>query len=450
MNVKLLSEGLKPVQPPIWWSAMQQAIFKPLAAPPTNASRLLPRAVLMDSTAALQRRVVIPMPQLGVLLDVMDLAWSQVLDCIQGTTTVSGCASAAASLLRCISLDIATDLQHIQTKQHENSSRSLDLARVQLWSCLLLSHSAAVFRRLHELVAQRMQSPNADADAVRSHVATLLNGATVLPEVLLPFFPSFSGLLSTVEECTSEWALTVSELVVALLRSLDSLLSLLSSPSTTSVAESEDYRTYSAMVESPHPYPPASFKRHRAAFPPSVRFMIIELDPRCSTLNEADTVTLTGASECKLVAFGPRGNGAKVAWPSRCIIFPGNTVSIELQSASEDVAAVRQRSEAETLALKWGFRATVTGYAMAPSAAANGALSILHQVQHHAAYLGAACAEALIVPHHTFARSTTLDDALSGPVFERGLEPRYSLEDSPSNPFRYTISPFLRLSLSPA
>lgn len=163
-----------------------------------------------------------------------------------------------------------------------------------------------------------------------------------------------------------------------------------------------------AVVESDHPYKPATVSVSKVRFPASVRWMALEFDPRCGTAQAEDSLQLyvpshngrgqllsttgRGAEEDEedtaSLPFWPvlkRFCGA-ADWPATATILPGNEVVFSLETASDYV----KDNKANT----YGFRCQVTGYeGVSPQGSATGGL--LH-LEKELAYLGGMCAASLL------------------------------------------------------
>lgn len=112
-----------------------------------------------------------------------------------------------------------------------------------------------------------------------------------------------------------------------------------------------DERHY-AVVESDHPYKPATISRYRLQFPDEVHWMSLEFDPKCGTaqaedylhvycsaLRNNDIVQDRSGDKDKgeidshwlvLKRFSGSDN-----WPTGSIVLPGNSLLFSLESASE-------------------------------------------------------------------------------------------------------------------
>ncbi|KAK6172343.1 hypothetical protein SNE40_016020 [Patella caerulea] len=156
-----------------------------------------------------------------------------------------------------------------------------------------------------------------------------------------------------------------------------------------------------AVVESDHPYKPASVANYKVEFPPSVKWLAIEFDPQCGTAQTEDSLqlyvpacnqdTTLLSSNGSMENINPKithwpllkkfyGNNN---WPKLSVILPGNEVLFSLETASDYVK--------DEKACFYGFKCTVIGYEWT----AKPEESIL-QLEKELAYLGGMCAAALM------------------------------------------------------
>lgn len=121
---------------------------------------------------------------------------------------------------------------------------------------------------------------------------------------------------------------------------------------------------YYAVLESEHPYAPASTQVWHVRFPADVAWATVEFDPRSCTVHERDKVVV---EPVELAACGKEG------WPSNPIVVPLSTRSVVSGEVSRDdrshVLRVRFSTTsappgvaaADIEKRNWGFRAVVTG-----------------------------------------------------------------------------------------
>ncbi|XP_035248710.1 E3 ubiquitin-protein ligase MYCBP2 isoform X4 [Anguilla anguilla] len=153
-----------------------------------------------------------------------------------------------------------------------------------------------------------------------------------------------------------------------------------------------------AVVESDHPYKPASVTQYKVSFPDCVRWMTIELDPQCGTAQAEDVLRLLIPSR-SLYLSGP---GSKTlphetintwtelkkfsgtsGWPNSVLLLPGNEALFSLETASDYVK--------DEKACFYGFKCVAVGYEFSP-----GPDEGIIQLEKELAYLGSLCAAALM------------------------------------------------------
>ncbi|XP_050038840.1 E3 ubiquitin-protein ligase MYCBP2 [Dermacentor andersoni] len=157
-----------------------------------------------------------------------------------------------------------------------------------------------------------------------------------------------------------------------------------------------------AVVESDHPYKPATVFVSKVKFAPSVRWMALEFDPRCGTTQVEDSLQLyipshnglghvlsTGRSddvdEDASSPFWPvLQRFHKSEWPTTAVILPGNQLVFSLETAS-DCAKDNKTSS-------YGFRCQVAGYEGVSPGSAGGLLHLEKELS----YLGGMCAASLL------------------------------------------------------
>lgn len=177
-----------------------------------------------------------------------------------------------------------------------------------------------------------------------------------------------------------------------------------SSPSTrTLVTTSKQY----VIVESDHPYKPATVSHYRVLFPPSIKWMAIEFDPRCGTAQPEDALQLFIPSLSRLQQlqkgkhakpliddkapnadywpvfkkFSGKPSANSNCWPTSSIVLPGNEILYSLETASDYVK--------DDKACYYGFRCQIVGY---ESPADEG----LCHLEQELSYLGATCVNSLL------------------------------------------------------
>ncbi|KAG8179148.1 hypothetical protein JTE90_015337 [Oedothorax gibbosus] len=171
-----------------------------------------------------------------------------------------------------------------------------------------------------------------------------------------------------------------------------------------------------AIVESDHPYRPASVANYRVTFPPQVQWLSLEFDPQCGTaqvedtlqvyvpsknntgqvwLSNAQTINVTGASDSDDDHYTPywpvfRKFSGKLDWPTTSLLLPGNEVVFSLETASDYVK--------DDKASFFGFRCQVVGFECPRIANGNNIESWegLKHLERELAYLGGMCAASLM------------------------------------------------------
>lgn len=271
----------------------------------------------------------------------------------------------------------------------------------------VLAIADAVAALAEELFAQAQHLPI--REAVVSISSSLLV-TKLLPSVLSSLAPiattdpkSATQILSLIKKL-----LPLVALLVKKLEHLDGAASSTASPPPSPsvrsiVTTSKQY----VVVESDHPYKPASVSNYKVTFPASVKWLSIEFDPRCGTAQPEDGLQLLIPSTKRVQAQAAnKGRRASIkdnvelcaneywpvfrkftgkpgSFPTACIVLPGNEVVFSLETASDYVK--------DDKACYYGFRAQVVGYE-SPTDSTEG-LVILEQ---ELAYLGATSVNALL------------------------------------------------------
>ncbi|XP_054723026.1 E3 ubiquitin-protein ligase MYCBP2-like [Uloborus diversus] len=171
-----------------------------------------------------------------------------------------------------------------------------------------------------------------------------------------------------------------------------------------------------AIVESDHPYRPASVASYRVTFPSCVQWLSLEFDPQCGTaqvedtlqiyipsrnnsgqvwLNSAQTINVTGSQDCEEDQYMPywpvfRKFSGSFDWPTTALLLPGNEVVFSLETASDYVK--------DEKACFYGFRCQVIGFECPRIAVGNNIESWegLKHLERELAYLGGMCAASLM------------------------------------------------------
>ncbi|CAH1777009.1 unnamed protein product [Owenia fusiformis] len=148
-----------------------------------------------------------------------------------------------------------------------------------------------------------------------------------------------------------------------------------------------------AMVESDHPYKPATVANYKVTFPDSVKWLSLEFDPQCGTAQNEDILhvsipsnsvtTIEGSTEVVKSWNVMRKLSGTTNWPQMAVILAGNEVSFSLETASDYVK--------DEKACFYGFRCAVVGYEWTSRPE-----DTLSQLEKEVSYLGGMCASALI------------------------------------------------------
>uniref|UniRef100_A0ABM0LXG7 Probable E3 ubiquitin-protein ligase MYCBP2 n=1 Tax=Saccoglossus kowalevskii TaxID=10224 RepID=A0ABM0LXG7_SACKO len=197
--------------------------------------------------------------------------------------------------------------------------------------------------------------------------------------------------------------------------------------------------THYAIVESEHPYKPASVTSYKVSFSEAVQWMTLEFDPQCGTAQPEDSVKLyipnksakdDQSTENPLIPVLKKFYGG-LNWPSMAVILPGvktllvrtgclyflhvcvlctgNEVHFTLETASDYVK--------DEKASFYGFKCTVIGYEWV-SAPEEG----MAQLEKELSYLGGMCASSLLKKDLILPPTTTEEaeedlDALEETIF---------------------------------
>ncbi|XP_062904556.1 E3 ubiquitin-protein ligase MYCBP2 isoform X16 [Mobula hypostoma] len=153
-----------------------------------------------------------------------------------------------------------------------------------------------------------------------------------------------------------------------------------------------------AVVESDHPYKPASVSQLKVTFPDCVRWMTVEFDPLCGTAQPEDVLRLLIPNKAfQGSGFGPKSTSHDVlnswielkkfsgstGWPTTVLVLPGNDAIFSLETASDYVK--------DEKSCFYGFKCVVVGYEFNP-----GPDEGILQLEKELAYLGSMCAASLM------------------------------------------------------
>ncbi|XP_070552183.1 E3 ubiquitin-protein ligase MYCBP2-like isoform X2 [Ptychodera flava] len=150
--------------------------------------------------------------------------------------------------------------------------------------------------------------------------------------------------------------------------------------------------THYTIVESEHPYKPASLATYKVRFPDCVQWLSIEFDPQCGTAQPEDSLRLfipnktsnkdNSSGTSPLVPVLTKYYGS-TNWPTMALLLPGNEVHFFLETASDYV-----KDEKATM---FGFKCSVIGYEWSTLPEEG----IIH-LEKELAYLGGMCASSLL------------------------------------------------------
>lgn len=228
-------------------------------------------------------------------------------------------------------------------------------------------------------------------------------GSSHLMTQLLPLILAH---LCPVASCDSQSAVEVLDLVQKLLKWV-STLNQRNAPTKQADAlvpmDGGIGPAHYAVVESDHPYKPATVFVSKVKFTRSVRWMALEFDPRCSTTQKEDSLQLyipshNGLGHAISIGRGDEGDEeastpfwpvlqrfCRTEWPLAATILPGNELVFSLETAS-DCAKDNKASSS------YGFRCQVTGYEGVFPGSAGGLLHLEKELS----YLGGMCAASLL------------------------------------------------------
>ncbi|KAM8976196.1 E3 ubiquitin-protein ligase MYCBP2 isoform 2-T2 [Pelodytes ibericus] len=153
-----------------------------------------------------------------------------------------------------------------------------------------------------------------------------------------------------------------------------------------------------AVLESEHPYKPASVMQYKVSFPECVRWISIEFDPQCGTAQSEDVLRLMIPGRSTFISgFGPKHPvheslnswvelkkfSGSAGWPTSVLVLPGNEALFSLETASDYVK--------DDKACFYGFKCYAIGYEFSP-----GTEEGIIQLEKELANLGSVCAAALM------------------------------------------------------
>ncbi|KAG8452232.1 hypothetical protein GDO86_004144 [Hymenochirus boettgeri] len=153
-----------------------------------------------------------------------------------------------------------------------------------------------------------------------------------------------------------------------------------------------------AVLESEHPYKPASVMQYKVTFPECVRWISVEFDQQCGTAQSEDVLRLMiPGRNIPISGFGPKlaiheslnawveikKFSGSSGWPTAVLILPGNEALFSLETASDYVK--------DEKACFYGFKCYAIGYEFS-----QGSEEGIIQLEKEMANLGGMCAAALM------------------------------------------------------
>ncbi|CAH0546546.1 unnamed protein product [Brassicogethes aeneus] len=161
-------------------------------------------------------------------------------------------------------------------------------------------------------------------------------------------------------------------------------------------------------VQSDHPYKPATVYNFRVKLQDSVKWMSIEFDQLCATVQPEDSLQLYVPSlehviskqdlskiaeiydeDTSPLPYWPvlRKFSSNILWPTKSVILPGNEVIFSLETASDYLKDDRASS--------YGFKCLVVGYEW-PMDVKQGSMHGLKHLEAELSFLGGMCAASLM------------------------------------------------------
>uniref|UniRef100_T1JCF5 RCR-type E3 ubiquitin transferase n=1 Tax=Strigamia maritima TaxID=126957 RepID=T1JCF5_STRMM len=233
-------------------------------------------------------------------------------------------------------------------------------------------------------------------------------GPAYIISMLLPMVLAHIGPVATSDPKS---AVQVISLIVDLLPSVASINNQLTSVVHPAIISSEQLPHESvgsttschyAVVESDHPYKPATVSHYKVSFPDVVKWMSLEFDPQCGMAQAEDTLQLYvpskeihGCSSTNVtqveeneqldLPYWPimRKLSAAASWPHSSIVLPGNEVIFSLETASDYIK--------DEKACFYGFKCMVIGYEWNRMNEDG-----MKHLEKELAYLGGLCASSLM------------------------------------------------------
>eukprot|EP00753_Platysulcus_tardus_P003806 PLAT12492.32.p1 GENE.PLAT12492.32~~PLAT12492.32.p1 ORF type:complete len:3532 (+),score=1996.96 PLAT12492.32:1397-10597(+) len=230
--------------------------------------------------------------------------------------------------------------------------------------------------------------------------------------VLQRLLPMLLGRLSVMAARHVQFARDLFPDVCQLLRAVDALNARWDRAGDGSAATPPPF--YTTTLESGHPYRASLTDKWDVQFPADVNWMVVEFDPRCSTVQATDVVRLYTDTACRKRAaaqFGGNPEDAKHSrWPTGPLILPGRQLSVTLTAGAEPDKVEGQGSG-------FGLGLTVTGYSMAAGS------SPLHHMELELAHVAGVCFTCFMSPP-SGKDEAALRRVLSSDLFRGGVDAR--------------------------
>eukprot|EP00058_Branchiostoma_floridae_P002865 XP_002588353.1 hypothetical protein BRAFLDRAFT_81492 [Branchiostoma floridae] len=261
----------------------------------------------------------------------------------------------------------------------------------------VLSVATAVLKSATDILRRALVTPEME-------VMEILGSAHILSS-LLPLLLANLGPVASSDPRTSVQVLSLVQDVLPAVASLNQRYappppilnqSAQSIEATLLEGNTNTTSAHYAMVESEHPYKPATVAHYKISFPNSVKWMAVEFDPQCGTAQPEDSLQLyiPGRHFRKGAVWedSPQASGwwsvlkkfhGIDAWPNGAVVLPGNEIAFSLETASDYM-------KDEKLCF-YGFKCSVVGYEWCSTTE-----EVLVQLEKELSYLGAMCATMLM------------------------------------------------------
>ncbi|KAG1690691.1 E3 ubiquitin-protein ligase MYCBP2 [Nymphon striatum] len=200
-------------------------------------------------------------------------------------------------------------------------------------------------------------------------------GSTHIISMLLPLVLAHIGQLAISDPRSAVKIISLVEQLLPPVTTLNQLCSPLLPNSQNDVCYGPDTTNscHYAVVESEHPYKPATVSHYKVSFPETVKWMTVEFDRKCGTAQMEDSLQLYVPAagfynysqslnihlECEVSNKCPywpilkRFQGTE-NWPTLAVVVPGHEIIFSLESATDYVK--------DEKACYYGFKCNVVGY----------------------------------------------------------------------------------------